>query len=196
MDLRFAGGMVLGMVLLNGCREKPEVTVTETRPLTTRDVPPRVGASADERFSDARPSPVTADLPTGWKALPATDLRLLNYRFGPSGSGEVWVSIAGGSVLDNVNRWLRQFGAEPLDEAGCKALPTLPLLGSTGVRVKAEGDYAAGMGQPPQSGYGLAGVVTEFQGQILTVKMVGPAAEVSAGQAGLVELINSLRLVE
>lgn len=196
MELHGVYGVVLGMVLLTGCREKPEVTVTETRPLSTRDVSPRLGASADERFGNARPSPVKADLPTGWTALPATELRLLNYRFGPSGTGEVWVSLSGGSVLDNVNRWLRQFGKEPLDEAGFKALPTQPLLGTTGVLVKAEGDYTGGMGQPPKPGYGLAGVITEFQGQILTVKMVGPAAEVRFGLVGLVALVNSLRPVE
>ena len=196
MEMRIAAGIVLGIVLLNGCREKADVTVRETRPLTTRDAPPRLFATSDERFSNARPSPVKAETPDGWTVLPATEFRLLNYRFGPSGSGEVWVSSSSGSVQDNVNRWLKQFGAPPLDEAGFKALPTVPLLGTTGVVVKAEGDYLPGMGQPPQTGYALAGVVTEFQGQILTVKMVGLAGEVRFGQPVMETFAKSLRPVE
>jgi hypothetical protein len=196
MKVRVVTGIVLGMVLLNGCREKADVTIRETRPLSTRDASPRLFASSDERFNNARPSPVKGELPAGWTALPATEFRLLNYRFGPSGRGEVWVSNSAGSVLDNVNRWLKQFGAPPLDEAGCKALPTVPLLGTTGVLVKAEGEYVGGMGQLPQAGYGLAGVVTEFQGQILTVKMVGPAGEVRFGQPALEAFAKSLRPVE
>lgn len=196
MELRVVIGIVLGLVLLNGCREKAEVTVRETRPLSTRDAAPRLFATSDERFSNARPSPVKGETPSGWTPLPGNEFRLLNYRFGPSGTGEVWVSSSAGSVRDNVNRWLRQFGSPPLDEAAFKALPTIPLLGTTGVLVKTEGDYVAGMGQPPQTGYGLAGVVAEFQGQILTVKMVGPAGEVRFGQLALEAFAKSLRPVE
>lgn len=198
MELRIVYGVVLGMVLLNGCREKPEVTVTETRPLTTRDAPPRLDATSAERFGTAQPQPkpLAADPPAGWTKVPPTEFRQLNYRFGPSGTGEVWVSTSAGSVLDNVNRWRRQFGAELLDAAACQALPTLPLLGTTGVLVTAEGDYTGGMGQPPRTGYGLAGVVAEFQRQIITVKMVGPAAEVREAQAVLEAFAKSLRPAE
>jgi hypothetical protein len=51
--------LILCTIALNSaCREKPaELVVTETRPATTRDVPPKLDASSDERFRDARPSP-------------------------------------------------------------------------------------------------------------------------------------------
>lgn len=180
-------------LLAGGCREKDDVSVTETRPLATGDLPPRLDATSDERFGNARRCPFKADTPKDWSVLPATEFRLLNYRFGPSGTGEVWVSSSNGTVLDNANRWLRQFGAPPLDEAGLKALPTLTLLGSPAVLVKAEGDYAGGMGQPPKTGYGLAGVIAEVGGEILTVKMVAPAAEVRFGIPALEQLVASLR---
>lgn len=196
MEFRVLAGVVLGIVLLNGCREKADVTVSETRPLSTRDVSPRLFATSAERFSNARPSPLTGETPPGWTVLPGNEFRLLNYRFGSSGTGEVWVTLAAGSVPDNVNRWLKQFGAQPLDEAGCAALATVPLLGATGVVVKAEGDYGGGMSKPAQAGYALSGVIAQFQGQILTVKMVGPAAEVSLAQPALEAFIKSLRPVE
>ncbi len=184
---------VLGLF---SCEEKKEIIVTETREPTTRDVSPKLFASSDERFRDAKPSPVKAETPQGWLALPASQFRLLNYRFGESGMGEVWVSLSQGSVLDNTNRWLKQFGASPLDQAALEKLPTTSLAGSAGVFVTAAGDYESGMGSPPKPGFGLAGVVASVGGQILTVKMVGPKAEVEAAKPVLETYIKSLRMAE
>jgi hypothetical protein len=178
------------------CEEKKEITVTETRAATTRDMSPKLFATSDERFRDAKPSPVIGDAPADWLALPPSQFRLLNYRFGESGMGEVWVSLAQGSVLDNVNRWLKQFGAAAVDSAALAKLPSISLAGSNGVFVTAEGDYAGGMGAPDKPGFGLAGVVASVRGQILTVKMVGPRAEVLAAKPLLEAYAKSLRMAE
>lgn len=192
-----AACLIASVVMFSACGEKKtEVTVTETRAATTRDEAPKLFATSDERFRDAKPSPVKGDTPAGWLAIPATQIRLLNYRFGESGMGEVWVSISQGSVLDNVNRWLKQFGAEPVDAAGLAKLPAVTLAGSTGTWVVAAGDYAGGMGAPAKPGFGLAGVVASVGGQILTVKMVGPKAEVEAAKPALEAFTKSLRLAE
>ena len=184
------------VVTLFSCEEKKEVTVTETRAATTRDIEPKLFATSDERFRDAKPSPVKAETPVGWLALPASQFRILNYRFGESGTGEVWVSISQGSVLDNVNRWLKQFGRDPLDQAALEKLPTVTLAGSAGVFVTADGEYASGMGSPPKPGFALAGVVASVGRQILTVKMVGPKAEVEAAKPVLETYVKSLRMAE
>jgi hypothetical protein len=180
--------------MVTSCREKEEVVVTETRPSTTKDVKPRLFSTSHERFRNTKPSPVQGDLPDGWREVPGTDMRLLNYRFGESGLGEVWVSISSGTVLDNVNRWLQQFDAPPLDAAGLAAARTLPILGASGVWVEAQGNYASGMGAEPRPGFGLAGVVAPVSSQILTVKMVGPEAEVAAAKAALEGYVSSLRM--
>lgn len=184
------------VVISSSCREKKEITVTETRAATTRDASPKLFATSDERFRDAKPSPVKGETPQGWLALPASQFRLLNYRFGESGMGEVWVSLASGSVLDNVNRWFKQFGANPVDAAALGKLPVASIAGSTGVWVAAEGDYAGGMGAPPKLGFALAGVVASVNGQILTVKMVGPKAEVEAAKPVLESFAKSLMMAE
>jgi hypothetical protein len=137
MKNRIAGLMV-GAVALSACQEKSEVTVTETRESTTRDRSPKLFATSDERFRDAKPSPVKGDTPEGWLALPASQFRLLNYRFGESGLGEVWVSLSAGTVLDNVNRWLGQFNAAKLDPAGLDQLPSVTIAGVTGKWVTAD----------------------------------------------------------
>lgn len=170
--------------------------MTETRAETTRDRAPKLFATSDERFRDAKPSPVTGETPEGWLALPAAQFRLLNYRFGESGMGEVWVSMSSGTVLDNVNRWLKQFGGNDLNAAGLAALRSVPIAGTTGVWVEAEGEYASGMGAPPKPGYALAGVVSSINGSIVTVKMVGPKAEVETAKPVLENFAKSLKMAQ
>ncbi len=191
-----AACLLASVVIFSSCQEKKEITVTETRAASTRDIAPKLFASSDERFRDAKPSPVKGETPQGWLALPASQFRLLNYRFGESGMGEVWVSLASGSVLDNVNRWFKQFDADPVDAAGLAKLPAATIAGSAGVLITAEGDYAGGMGAPPKPGFALAGVVASVNGQILTVKMVGPKAEVEAARPVLESFAKSLKMAE
>lgn len=188
---------LIATLSISSCRKPPaEVTVTESRALTSKDAAPKLFATSDQRFRDAKPSPVKAETPEGWLAMPATQMRLLNYRFGGSGLGEVWVSVSSGSVLDNVNRWLGQFNATKLDSKGLSELRMVPIAGASGVWVESEGDYAGGMGAPARSGYALAGVVADFGGRILTVKMVGPKAEVATAKATLESYAKSLTLAE
>ncbi len=185
------------LVPLVSCEKSGEVVVTETRERTTKDGKPKLFATSDERFRDAKPSPVEAgELPRGWLRLPATQFRLLNYRFGASGTGEVWVSLSSGGTAANVNRWLGQFGAEALDVAGLEGLEKVDMAGSEGVWVEAAGTYAGGMGSPPKDGYGLAGVIAEVGGRIVTVKMVGPQAEVEGEREALRKFAAGLKLAE
>jgi hypothetical protein len=184
------------LALLPCCKESGEVVVTETRARTTRDKPPKLFATSDERFRDVRPGPVKGTTPEGWLAVPGTQFRLLNYRFGESGMGEAWVSMSAGSVLDNVNRWLGQFAAPALDEAALAKLRKVPVAGTTGVWVEAEGEYASGMGAPPKQGFALAGVVASTKGGILTVKMVGPKAEVQAARPQLESFAKDLEATD
>jgi len=188
---------LMALLSIPSCRKPPaEVVVTETRAHTSKDVAPKLFATSDQRFRDAKPSPVKAETPEGWLAVPATQMRLLNYRFGESGLGEVWVSVSSGSVLDNVNRWLGQFSATKLDAKGLSELRSVPIAGESGVWVESEGDYAGGMGAPARPGYALAGVVADLGGRILTVKMVGPKAEVATAKTTLESYAKSLTIAQ
>ncbi len=188
--------VLASVVILSSCKEKNEVTITETRSPSTRDVSPKLFATSDERFRDAKPSPVKGVTPEGWLVLPASQFRLLNYRFGDSGLGEVWVSTSSGSVLDNVNRWFKQFSAPPVDAATLAKMPSAAIAKTTGTVVTAEGEYGSGMGAAPKPGFALAGIVASVNGQILTVKMVGPKAEVEAAKSVLMTFAASLEMAE
>ena len=187
--------LLASVFALSACEEKKEIVVTETREATSRDLKPKLSASSDERFRDTRPSPVKGETPEGWLELPGTEFRLLNYRFGESGTGEVWVTLASGTVLDNANRWLGQFGAKPLDPAGLAALRSVPIAGTTGTWVETTGSYA-GMGAEPRAGFALAGVIAAVNGRILTVKMIGPESEVKAAAPVLESFVKGLKLAD
>jgi hypothetical protein len=180
-------------VIFSGCEEKKEVTVTETREPTSRDKSPKLNATSDERFRDAKPSPFEAETPEGWLKLPPAQFRLLNYRFGDSGNGEVYVSMAAGTVLDNANRWLGQFSATKLDQEALSKLPDVTLAGAPGKWIEAEGEYTSGMGTPQKPGYALIGAVAALDGQIVTLKMIGPKAEVKAARPALEDFAKNLR---
>lgn len=195
MQLRGCLSLIVGSLLLTQCRKPAEVVITETRELTTSDHAPKLRATSDERFRNVQPSPVSGEAPTHWRALPTTQFRLLNYRFGASGTGEVWVSLSSGTVLENINRWLAQFGKAPIDATQLEKLTEVAIAGRPGTWVTAEGTYA-GMGGAAQTDSALAGVVVEINGQILTVKMVGPKDEVAAAHADLKVFSESLKLLE
>jgi hypothetical protein len=183
-------------------RKADRVTVEETRVLTTKDRTPKLFATSDERFRDAKPSPVRGSAPEHWLTLPSAQFRELNYRFGETGMGEVYVSLSAGTVADNVNRWLGQFGKPPLNQVDLAALEKIEIAGVEGVWVEAAGDYqaAGGMGMPVagegKPGFGLAGVIAEVDGRILTVKMVGPQAEVEKETGALRAFAASVELVK
>lgn len=191
-----AACLLASALVFSSCEKPAEITVTESREATTRDGKPKLFATSDERFRDAKPSPVKGVTPEGWLVLPASQFRLLNYRFGASGTGETWVSVSAGTVLDNTNRWLGQFGAKELDADGLAKLPSVAIAGTTGVWVTAEGAYESGMGSPRKDGFALAGVVASVNGQILTVKMVGPKAEVEQQKAVLENYCRTLTMAE
>lgn len=169
--------------------------VEETRPLTTKDRGTKLFATSDERFRNAKPSPVKGSPPENWLALPAAQFRELNYRFGASGMGEVYVTLASGSVADNVNRWRGQFGVAPLTPEEFDAAEKTPIAETEGIWVEASGGYASGMGAPAKPGFGLAGVIAVVDGKILTLKMIGPQSEVEAEKAALKAFAAGLEMI-
>jgi hypothetical protein len=110
------------------------------------------------------------------------------------GECELYVSIlggGGGGSLANVNRWLGQFGASHIDAPAVAALERVPCLGGEAFIVAAEGDFA-GMGGKRQSGMGLLGALLEQPARLVTVKLVGPAAEVRAERDAFLSFVTSL----
>lgn len=183
-------------LLLSACKPEPVVEVTETRRLTTKDGNLKLDATSDERFRNAKPEPFKGELPKGWLKLPPTQFRLMNYRFGESGLGEAYISISGGSVLDNANRWFGQFGEDSITADQLAGLPSVNMLGTEAKVIEAEGTYASGMGRPPKPGYGLYGAMAQIGGKLYTVKVLAPIDEMKAVKGDTKKWIESLHVVE
>ncbi len=192
MKLRGISACLALALLSPACRKPAEVTVDESRPATMRDEELRLHASSNARFQEPGSSPILAGVePDGWLPQPSSQFRLLNYRFGTG--GEVAVGISAGSLAENVNRWLAQFGKDPLDAGALAQLEKIEVMGVSGVWIEAEGDYNPGMGQEGRTDQALAGVIADDNGRIITVKMTGPAAEVAAQKAALRSFTGGLR---
>jgi hypothetical protein len=183
---------VLAIVLLSGCDKPAEVTVDESRVVTMRDEGHKLHASSNDRFQEPGTGPYLAGVvPASWLEQPTSTFRLLSYRFGTG--GDVAVGVSAGGLLENVNRWLGQFGADPLTEADLEKLEKGEAAGAKGFWVEAAGDYSPGMGQPDSSGQALYGLVAEEAGSIVTIKMTGPADEVAGQKSALKVFAETLR---
>jgi hypothetical protein len=178
--------LILLTAVLVGCAD-PQLRreITQTQTVSPHRKAIRPGATSNERFGLVLTPPgmprtdsfLQWQTPEGWKAAPASNMRLINFRVGPRGEAECYVTIlpgAAGGVAANVNRWRGQLGLEPISESDIAKLPTLSLLGQEAVFVSLDGNFS-GMGDTvPQKDYRLFGLIGENQGHMQFVKMTGP----------------------
>lgn len=201
MKVRAYFSLALLSLLSLSCGKREEVHADGSRRVTMRDENLKWNATDDERFANAVPtvaptldgadvpSPVVAKVvPEGWREAPTSAFRLIHYQFGEG--GEIYVSVSRGGVLENVNRWLGQFDADPLENLGEQE--GVELAGYRGVWVKAQGRFGGAMGAEAKDNWALRGVVAEKDGEILTIKLMGPAASIDQAEADLRRFVAGL----
>jgi hypothetical protein len=195
-----------------GCHESSGPRkITQSREISVQPGESWVGATNKERFPDltARSGPragagddegeISFDwsMPEGWSQLPTRNMHLLDMKAGPDPDVECSLSVAGGSVLDNVNRWRGQFAQPAIDAAAIEKLPRQTLLERDALRVEVEGAFA-GMGAAksgaPKAGFKLIGLIAGTEDQQVFVKMTGPKAAVEQQSAALDQFAGSLRV--
>lgn len=155
-----------------------------------------VGSIEFDEGASQQEAPASAGLiwrvPEGWTVEPgARAMREVTLK---KGAAELYVSIlggGGGGLLANVNRWLGQFGAPHIDTGALGTLERVPCLGGEAHVIEAEGDFA-GMDGKQQTGMGLLGALLEQPARLVTVKLVGPAAEVRLERAAFLSFVTSL----
>ncbi|MBU6300466.1 MAG: hypothetical protein KGS60_02850 [Verrucomicrobia bacterium] len=188
-------------------QSKPEL-ISHTRELTGSERKPVLDAPASERFQFAMPAPAPPqpgpeaasgprlawDTPPGWKETPHP-MRDISLSFGDG--GECSVVRAGGSLVDNVNRWRKQMGLEAISETEAAALPTRNLFGGPGVLVELDGSYQAMGTSAATPGYRMVGVILAVPSadSAIFVKMVGPRDLVQGNEAAFEAFCDSLRIV-
>ena len=170
-------------------REKV-IVIQEKRKVLPSDFPKKLFATEEERFSF--PFEIfSLKVSEEWKKLPSTNFRLLNYRF-KKGETELYLSLSGGYLKDNVNRWRRQFNAEAFqNEAELFQLPIFTFLNRRGVILEMKGSYQ-GMGRIIKEKYALLGAIVPYEKGILTLKMVGPFSEVKKLKSSFHKALRTL----
>lgn len=220
------GSSLLLLLFVAACGpDRTPKPITESREITLKPGDEKVNASSRDRFGEgfggvhgsgmgnnggagsgmAMPgSGLTADdfswtTPPGWSELPSSQFRIVNLRPARDPDADCYLSVAGGGVLVNVNRWRGQFGAPALDAAAVEKLPTQKLLGIDGVKVEVEGTFSTSMpGAPPvkKENFKLLGLVADAGGQQLFVKMTGPKAIVDQERSAFDLFVASLKTKE
>ena len=172
--------IVTAAILLTGCRKsEPSIYVTETRRLTLHD---------EVYPGDYKDAP-----PMGWRRLPVTQFRLINYVAGDKDSVEIVMGETQGDVLANANRWLGQFGLSPVQSL--EFLGKTEMLGRNAYLVEGDGTYSPGMGRPPTEGCAMIGVIRESSINLITLKMIGPAEEVEKQREAFFKYMRSFEAI-
>jgi hypothetical protein len=186
--------LILLSVSLSSCNRLSEKEpITESRELSKYARKPAVDVASAARFYDHeahQESPQPADpnapqqhplvwaTPEGWVAKPSTQMRLIDFRFGPQEEGECYLAALpgpAGGLAANINRWRSQIGLDPLTDEEIEKLPRRNFLGGAAHYVVAEGAFK-GMGDEASAkqGYSLVGLIHQASELTLFVKMTGP----------------------
>lgn len=180
-------GRVLGfcglIAILSGCKQAERVvTLTE----------------ADRRdlvlWDKSYPGDLKDQAPLQWRRVPWTQMRYYNYRFGPAGDGEIWLSVvpsrAADSVLQNINRWYNQFRMPEI--TSLDDLKQEPALQTAGYLVEAEGTYYGGMGAEPRENSKMLALAIPISRNLVTIKMVGSPVDVETERQRFLEYCKTL----
>ncbi|MEM6672654.1 MAG: hypothetical protein AAF726_07400 [Planctomycetota bacterium] len=150
--------------------------------------PPQAPPAASS--GEARPSPLTWSAPAGWAEEAASSpFREVTFR---RDGVEMYVSLARGGALPNINRWAGQLGLDELDAAGLEALPRAPMLGREAYVFEGEGTLKGMRDPAPKPDQRMLAALVEDDGLIVTVKATGPSAAVDALRVDFFELLANL----
>ena len=166
-----------------------EVTVTETRPLTSLDEGRKLDATAAERFFDKKPSPYVGEHPDYWIEVAPRQFETMAFQIN---GARLTVSEARGGLLMNINRWYGQFGKEAITAEQMQQMPRIVLGGHEAILVETVGIFTGRDGRPIE-GQALLGAIAPVQDSLLVVKMTGAESTVSSEKSNFQEFCRTLR---
>jgi len=155
---------------------------------------------ATDRIASTAPEGPGSNLqwitPQGWEELAPTSMRAANFR--PVGEPHVECYLTllagdGGGLAANVNRWRAQLALAPLGANEIAALPTSEMLGGKAVLLEASGTWKGMSGTEARSDFGVTGLLLVAPEGSAFLKMVGPAAALTAQRTAFLELAASFR---
>ena len=174
--------------ITSACSEKKERTITihTPRELTILDEQP---IPPTQLVHQAVTRSYSYDKPNDWQEQPSSSFRKLNFSFGST--GEVYLSESRGGILPNVNRWLGQFGNDPL--SSIDELEQRPLLLEQGYFISTKGSFKGMKMREAVDNHKLLGALVEINGELITIKMTGSETEVNDQQSAFDTFCASLK---
>jgi hypothetical protein len=159
----------------------PEVTTTVVIPSpSTTDAPKdTTPAAEDDLGSEVELASIALMSPEGWqRKLPSSSFVAAEFALpaaeGDDSDGRLTISVAGGSVEANIERWKGQFGGSPT-EARQEEIEvdgiTATMVDFTGEFDDRRGPFAPGTKQPE---YRMIAAIIPVDGQLHFIKAVGP----------------------
>ncbi|MBI1318501.1 MAG: hypothetical protein GC168_06090 [Candidatus Hydrogenedens sp.] len=167
------------------------------QPIQVGDVKPGMGAApmaGGDMSADSSAPEFTWQVPSGWEELAPTSMRLANLQVSGHPEAECYFTVLpgdGGGLTENINRWRRQIGLEPITDDQVGAIPEKPLLLKSAKFLMYEGAYT-GMGTEAAPDYMMYGLILIDQGRAYFVKMTGPKAVLADQLAQFNEFCQSI----
>jgi hypothetical protein len=193
---RFVG--LLLTVCIAGCTDKPQAPVP---PAGTANEPAKV-EPADESppvivDGKLKVNKLVFTIPSGWQFKPVSSgFVLAEFALpkadGDEADGRLTVSVAGGTVEANIERWRDQFGGKP-EQASEEAKEInglqVTLVDFTGEFSDQRGPFAPAT---KRSGHRMLAAVIPVDGELHFIKAVGPQPTMAAHQDRFHEFIASV----
>jgi hypothetical protein len=148
----------------------------------------------DSQPQQPPPSSLRWGTPEGWTVDGPRPMREVTFLVGEETS--CWITVLGGDAggaLANANRWLAELNLDPIGPEQLSTLSTAQMLGGEAIIIDGTGPYSS-MGSPPQSDWGMIGLIRQLGDRSVFVKMVGPAADVAAARESMMQLVSSLEI--
>ncbi len=206
--LALSGLVLLGLsALLGACGKKEKTyTIDDVRERSSASSSPTSSLSSDQRFGRATAGPHasagdpggrewTWTTPEGWTEEPPAEMRKGSWKVPGSPDAECSLVVlpgAAGGLVENVNRWRKQMGLPPEEDAAVQNLPDGEILGRPAKEVVLDGAYAGMGGSAPLEHAKMVGLILELPMAALFLKMVGPADVIAQERAHFDALARSI----
>lgn len=158
---------------------------------------PAADAAPATAAGGPQPGGFRYQLPDDWRELPPSPMRSVNLQV--PGGAECYLSVTIGgeqAIRGNLDRWRGQLGLPPLSDEAFAALPRHQMLGGEALLLEAEGEFRGMGAAEAQADYALHGLILARGPEVITIKLVGPAAVVAQQHAALLDFAASLEVAQ
>lgn len=197
--------VLFSALCLAGCAETTDTTETPpVRTAETPETPAKEAPPAEPATSDVASSEPSAEggevkafdgmkfsVPSSFKSMPLSEMQrgIIAAKFGIPDAGEAvtfTLSVSGGTIEDNISRWKGQFsGGQPATQE------TLSTNAGEATVVRLQGNFAPGMGRPPETDWCMIGVIIPMTERNYYVKLTGPSDQVSRAEEAFMAFCRS-----